>query len=122
KVDALADELCRRGFSAGRIDTAAMRFDRDSGRELLAGCDVVVEGTDDPATKFAVNDLALELEVPCAIGGIDRYRGQVVSVSPGDDRGCYRCLFEEPPGEDEAPSCAEAGVLGAVVAVVGGAL
>jgi len=122
KVEALADELVRRGVPAARIEPVAARFSRESAGDLLAGIDVAVEGSDDPATKFALNDEAVARGLRLAIGGVERYRGHVLAAWPGQS-GCYRCLFEDPPGEeDEAPSCADAGVLGAVVAVIGGLL
>ena len=121
KVEALADELVRRGAPRGAIRPLAIRFGAGTADRILEGIDVVVEGSDDPATKFAVNDLALARRLPFAIGGVDRYAGQVFAGRPG--AACYRCLFESPPtGSDPAPSCADAGVLGAAVAVIGGLL
>jgi adenylyltransferase/sulfurtransferase len=117
KVDALAGELVRRGFPAARIDAVPARFEP----ALLDGVDVVVEGTDDPPTKFAVNDAAVARGLPFAIGAVERYSGQVLAALPGRTA-CYRCLFEDPPAADQAPTCADAGVLGAAVGAVGGLL
>jgi adenylyltransferase/sulfurtransferase len=121
KVDALADELVRRGVPAAHIEPVAARFAAASAGDLLTGVDLAVEGSDDPATKFALNDAACARGLPLAIGGVERRRGQVIAARPGET-GCYRCLFEAPPDPDQAPSCADAGVLGAAVAVVGGVL
>jgi len=121
KVDALAAELVRRGYPAARIEAVRARFDRASAAQVLDGVDLAVEATDDPATKFAFNDEAVARRLSFAIGGVERYGGQVLAARAGETA-CYRCLFEEPPGPDEAPSCAEVGVLGAVVAVIGGLL
>ena len=121
KVAALADELVRRGFARARIRPLPIRFAADTAAAVLDGVDLVVEGSDDPATKFAVNDLALARGLPFAIGGVERSAGQVFAGRPG--AACYRCLFESPPtGSDPTPSCADAGVLGAAVAVIGGLL
>lgn len=121
KVEALADELERRGAARAAIRPLAVRFAADTADDVLAGVDVVVEGSDDPATKFAANDLALARGLPFAIGGVERYSGQVFAGRPGS--ACYRCLFESPPGDsDPTPSCADAGVLGAAVAVIAGIL
>ena len=121
KVDALADELVRRGHSRAAVRPLAIRFAADTADQVLAGVDVLVEGSDDPASKFAANDLALARGLPFAIGGVERYSGQVFAGRPG--AACYRCLFESPPGDsDPAPSCADAGVLGAAVAVIAGIL
>jgi molybdopterin-synthase adenylyltransferase len=121
KVDALAGELVRRGYPAARIRALAVRFAPDSADDVLAGVDVLVEGSDDPATKFAANDEAMRRGLRFAVGGVERHAGHALSAVPGRG-GCYRCLFEEPPAPERAPSCAEAGVLGAAVAVIGGLL
>lgn len=121
KVEALTDELVRRGVARDRIRPLAIRFAADTADRVLDGVDLVVEGSDDPATKFAVNDAALARRLPFAIGGLERWSGQVFAGRPGAS--CYRCLFESPPlDSDPAPSCADAGVLGAAVAVIGGLL
>ncbi|HEU5060368.1 MAG TPA: ThiF family adenylyltransferase, partial [Kofleriaceae bacterium] len=114
KVEALADELGRRGFARTAIRALPVRFAADTADLGLAGAEVAVEGSDDPATKFALNDLALARRLPFAIGGVERQAGQVFRGRPG--AACYRCLFEAPPGDsDPAPGCADAGVLGAAV-------
>ncbi len=118
KVHALADELVRRGYPRERVVPVEGRFSR-AAAALLDGVDVVVDGSDDPETKFASNDEAMARGLGLAIGGVERYGGHVVSSVAGRG-GCYRCLFEEPP--DDAPSCADAGVLGAAVAAIGGLL
>jgi molybdopterin-synthase adenylyltransferase len=117
KVEALAGELARRGYPRERVRALPIAFDADSAAELLAGADLVIDGSDSPATKFAVNDRSLAAGLPLVIASALRYGGNVFAGAPG--AACYRCLFEDPP--TEAPSCAEAGVLGAAVAVVGGA-
>lgn len=136
KVEALAGELVRRGASPDRIRPLALRFDADTAAAVLDGVDIVLDGSDDFATKFAVNDHALAAGLPFVIGSVLRYGGQVFALDrisaigalgPLDagasarHRGCYRCLFEEPPaGDDAGPTCADAGVLGAAVAVIAG--
>jgi molybdopterin/thiamine biosynthesis adenylyltransferase len=129
KVQALADELARRGCERGRLRPLAVRFDADTAQAVLDGVDVVLDGSDDFATKFAVNDHAMAAGLPFVIGSVVRYGGQVFALAPVDPmdpawagpEGCYRCLFEDPPGpEDAGPTCADAGVLGAAVAVIAG--
>jgi adenylyltransferase/sulfurtransferase len=107
KVAAAADALVRRGVPAARIETICARWSGQLG-------DVVCEGTDSLATKFAVNDACVAAGVPVVIGGVLGHEGQVFPVSPG--HACYRCLFEAPP--HDAPSCADAGVLGPTCGVV----
>jgi molybdopterin/thiamine biosynthesis adenylyltransferase len=136
KVEALADELARRGCAPGRIRALPVRFEPATAAAVLAGVDIVLDGSDDFATKFAVNDHAVAAGLPFVIASVVQYRGQVFAhdarpwprpwprgrgLRALDAPGCYRCIFEEPPGADEAgPTCADAGVLGAAVAVIGG--
>lgn len=80
--------------------------------------DLVIDASDDPATKFAVSDWAVANGRRYVIASALRYGGNVFAGAPG--YACYRCLFEEPATADEAPSCADAGVLGPVVGAIGG--
>jgi molybdopterin/thiamine biosynthesis adenylyltransferase len=104
KVLAAADALVRRGVPPARIEPIMAPW-----HPGLRG-DVVYEGSDDLPTKFAVNDACVAAGTPCTIGGVLRHEGQVFQVLPGG--ACYRCLFEAPPAEGDAPSCGDAGVLG----------
>ncbi len=85
--------------------------------ELLERHAVVVDGTDAIETKFLLGDLAVAAGVPLVHGGVIRFEGHVLVVMPGGP--CFRCLFEAPPSE-QAPTCADAGVLGAMCGWVGG--
>lgn len=90
--------------------------------EILNGYDLVVDGTDNFATRYLVNDACVKLGIPNVHGAIFRFEGQVSVFWPAFEkrRGpCYRCLFPEPPPPELAPSCAEAGVLGVLPGVVG---
>ncbi len=78
-------------------------------------CDLVVDASDDPETKFAIADWAVANGRRYAIAAALRFGGNVFAGAPG--AACYRCLFEEP---SDAPSCAGAGVLGPVVGAIGG--
>ena len=81
--------------------------------ELVAAYDVVIDGSDNFATKFLANDAAVLARRPLVHGAAVGMGGQLVTV-PAGGRPCYRCLFEEPPPAGVGPSCAEAGVLGPV--------
>ena len=78
---------------------------------------VLCEATDDPALKFAFNDAALARGVPLVIGAALGFRGQALAVAKG--HACYRCIYEAPPPVHAVPTCAQAGVLGAGVGLVG---
>jgi molybdopterin/thiamine biosynthesis adenylyltransferase len=82
------------------------------------GADLLVDGSDDFETRFLANDQALRAGVPLVHGGVLRYTAQLLTVIPGET-GCLRCLFEAPPPRGEVPSCAEAGVLGALAGFAG---
>lgn len=86
--------------------------------EWMSSAALIVDGTDNFATRFLVNDAAVLAGKPLVHGAILRFTGQVLVVQPGTSA-CYRCLFEAPPAEGVVPSCAEAGVLGALCGVIG---
>jgi adenylyltransferase/sulfurtransferase len=121
KVAALGDELARRGHPPARFRGVAARFTADAAPALLDDLDgdrvVLVDASDDLATKLAVSDAAVAHGVPAVIGGVLRDAGQVLGFAPGE--ACYRCLFERVPDE-AGPACADAGVVGAAVAVIAG--
>ncbi|HXH03138.1 MAG TPA: molybdopterin-synthase adenylyltransferase MoeB [Candidatus Competibacteraceae bacterium] len=90
--------------------------------EILAGYDVVVDGSDNFPTRYLLNDACVRLGIPNVHGSVYRFEGQVTVFWPGygGRRGpCYRCLYPEPPPPELAPSCAEAGVLGVLPGVIG---
>jgi molybdopterin/thiamine biosynthesis adenylyltransferase/rhodanese-related sulfurtransferase len=80
--------------------------------------DIVVNGCDNFPTRYLANDVALWLRKPLVDGGIFRFDGQVTTVIPFASP-CYRCRYPSPPPPEEAPSCAEAGVLGVLPGIVG---
>lgn len=94
------------------------RFDSGNALEILRDFDIVVDGTDNFATRYLTNDAAVLLGKPNAFGCIFRFEGQA-SVFGAPDGPCYRCLFREPPPPGLVPNCAEAGVLGVLPGLVG---
>jgi sulfur-carrier protein adenylyltransferase/sulfurtransferase len=96
-------------------DTA---LDRDNVREIFAPYDLIVDGTDNFATRYMVNDAAVLLGKPYVWGSIYRFDGQA-SVFWAEHGPCYRCLYPEPPPPGMVPSCAEGGVLGVLCASIG---
>jgi molybdopterin/thiamine biosynthesis adenylyltransferase/rhodanese-related sulfurtransferase len=86
--------------------------------EIMRGYDVVIDGTDNFATRYLVNDACVLLGIPNVYGSIFRFDGQA-SVFATADGPCYRCLYPEPPPPGSVPSCAEGGVLGVLPGLVG---
>ena len=80
--------------------------------------DLVLDGSDNFSTRYLVNDACLVLDIPLVSASILRFEGQMTVVCT-DNGPCYRCLFPEPPNAADAPSCAEAGVIGALAGVMG---
>ncbi|RYJ03079.1 MAG: adenylyltransferase/sulfurtransferase MoeZ, partial [Actinomycetales bacterium] len=89
------------------------RLDNDNVMEVFSGYDLIVDGTDNFATRYMVNDAAYFLKIPYVWGSIYRFDGQASVFAPSlsDDAPCYRCLYPEPPPPGMVPSCAEGGVL-----------
>lgn len=104
------------------VVTYQTRLARDNVENILAGYDVVIDGTDNFQARYLVNDATVKLGIPNVHGSIFRFEGQVSVFWPGHPEKagpCYRCLFPEPPPPELAPSCAEAGVLGVLPGIVG---
>jgi len=117
KVEVAAERL--RAIHPGvRIATRAERLTTGNARALVGGARLVLDGSDNFPTRFLANDACVLEGTPLVHGAILRFTGQVLAVRPGAT-GCYRCLFEAPPPEGSVPSCAEAGVLGALCGMVG---
>lgn len=97
------------------------RLDNDNVMGVFEGYDLIVDGTDNFATRYLVNDAAYFLGIPYVWGSIYRFDGQASVFAPtmSDDAPCYRCLYPEPPPPGMVPSCAEGGVLGVLCAAIG---
>jgi molybdopterin/thiamine biosynthesis adenylyltransferase/rhodanese-related sulfurtransferase len=94
------------------------RLDVDNVKEIFAQYDLIVDGTDNFATRYLVNDAAVLLGKPYVWGSIYRFDGQA-SVFWAEHGPCYRCLYPEAPPAGMVPSCAEGGVLGVLCASIG---
>ncbi|WP_148613977.1 adenylyltransferase/sulfurtransferase MoeZ [Nocardioides rubriscoriae] len=97
------------------------RLDNDNVMQVFEGYDLIVDGTDNFATRYMVNDAAYFLKIPYVWGSIYRFDGQASVFWPhsGPEAPCYRCLYPEPPPPGMVPSCAEGGVLGVLCASIG---
>src|SRR6202008_3842850 len=94
------------------------RLDNDNVMEIFSQYDLIVDGTDNFATRYMVNDAAVLLGKPYVWGSIYRFEGQA-SVFWAEHGPCYRCLFPEPPPPGLVPSCAEGGVFGVLPGTIG---
>ena len=85
--------------------------------DLIRPYDFVIDGTDNFATKYLVNDARVMLGKAYTMGGISRYSGQLMTHVPSS--ACYRCLFPEPPAQHDVETCAMVGVLGSIAGMLG---
>lgn len=86
---------------------------------IISDYDIIADGSDNFATRFLVNDACFFAKKPLVSAAVLRFDGQLATFKPHTGGPCYRCLYAEAPPANEAPTCAEAGVLGAVAGVMG---
>ena len=101
-----------------KITTWNTRLSPDNAQEILAGWDIVIDGTDNIPTRYLVDDICKINQIPWIYGSIYRFEGQA-SVFNFEGGPCYRDLFPEPPPSNAIPSCAEGGVFGVLPGVIG---
>ncbi len=116
-----AGQRLRALFPRVEVDAIDARFDARTAPDLMRGIDVLVDGSDNFETKFLASDVAVETRTPLVHGGILRFTAQILTVRPGTT-GCLRCLFEAAPEPGSVPTCAEAGVLGALAGFAGSSM
>jgi molybdopterin/thiamine biosynthesis adenylyltransferase len=85
---------------------------------IIADYDFIIDGTDNFAAKFLINDACVLAGKPYSHGGILQFVGQTITILPGQST-CYRCIFPEPPPKDAIPTCSQAGVIGVLPGVIG---
>ncbi|ABB31800.1 UBA/THIF-type NAD/FAD binding protein [Geobacter metallireducens RCH3] len=85
---------------------------------IIADYDFVIDGTDNFAAKFLINDACVMAGKPYSHGGILQFVGQTMTIKPGESP-CYRCIFPAPPPKDAIPTCSQAGVIGVLPGVIG---
>ncbi|HLY58410.1 MAG TPA: molybdopterin-synthase adenylyltransferase MoeB [Stellaceae bacterium] len=104
-----------------RLELHPERLDESNVERLVAGYDIVADGSDNFATRYLVNDACVAAGKTFVSGALLRFEGQLSTFKPhaGPAHPCYRCLFPEPPPAGSTPRCEEAGILGAVAGVIG---
>ena len=117
KLDSARDRL-RDVNPHVHVEPYPTRLTSANALDILRDYDIVIDGTDNFATRYLTNDACVLLGKPNVYGSIFRFEGQA-SVFGLPDGPCYRCLFPEPPPPDTVPSCAEGGVLGVLPGLVG---
>jgi adenylyltransferase/sulfurtransferase len=117
KIDSAQDRLLDINPNVS-IEPYPTRLTSQNALGIARGYDLIVDGTDNFATRYLVNDTSVLLGIPNVYGSVYRFEGQA-SVFGAAHGPCYRCLFREPPPPDLVPSCAEGGVLGVVPGLVG---
>jgi sulfur-carrier protein adenylyltransferase/sulfurtransferase len=100
------------------IESYYGRLTKENALSIIGGYDLVLDGSDNFATKYLVNDACVILNKPLVFGAVHKFMAQV-SVFNYKDGPTYRCLFSEPPEEGEMPACGEAGVLGVLPGIAG---
>jgi len=100
------------------INTYAVFLDSKNALELMREYDIIVDGSDNFATRYLINDACIILDKPMVSGAIYKFEGQV-SVFNYNNGPTYRCIFPEPPNADESPNCAEIGVIATLPGIIG---
>ena len=100
------------------VEIHDLMLDSENVMDVFVDYDLIIDGTDNFATRYLINDACVLLGKPYVWGSIYRFEGQA-SVFWAEHGPCYRCLYPEPPPPGMAPSCAEGGVLGVLCASIG---
>src|SRR5438270_14912 len=95
------------------------RFSSENAEQIVADYDVIVDGSDNFATRYLSNDVCVFAGKPNLYGSVFRFEGQTTVFAPLLGGPCYRCLFPEPPPPESVPNCAQAGVLGVLPGIIG---
>jgi molybdopterin/thiamine biosynthesis adenylyltransferase len=97
-----------------------LRLTAENARAIVAGYDVVADGSDNIEARYLLADVCAELKIPLVTGAVGRFDGSVTVLKPYEgENPSYRDLFPAPPPEGLLPTCAEAGILGALTGVIG---
>ncbi|MDR0746593.1 MAG: HesA/MoeB/ThiF family protein [Helicobacteraceae bacterium] len=101
-----------------QVETYQTMITAENIQSVIAPYDFVIDGTDNFAAKFLINDACVLLKKPYSHGGILRFSGQTMTIKPYESA-CYACAFDKPPPAGVVPTCSSAGILGAVAGMLG---
>jgi molybdopterin/thiamine biosynthesis adenylyltransferase len=101
------------------VEALALRLDREAAAALVPGHHAVLDGSDNFATRYAVNAACVAAGVPLISAAMSQWEGQLGLFDPARGGPCYECLFPEAPDPELVPTCAQAGVIGALPGVMG---
>jgi adenylyltransferase/sulfurtransferase len=120
KVDSAAETIAAINPDV-RVEAHRARLTAANAMDLVAGYDVVADGSDNFATRYLLNDACFFAKKPLVSAALLRFEGQISTYAAWRDpkAPCYRCLFAAPPPPDLIPRCEQAGILGAVAGVIG---
>lgn len=117
KVDSAAKTL--RGLNRDvTVNRFGIRLTSHNALDIIAGYDLVIDGSDNFPTRYLINDACVLLKKPNVHGSIYRFEGQATVFHSGHGP-CYRCLFPEPPPPELSPNCQDAGVFGVLPGIIG---
>ncbi|SEP43498.1 adenylyltransferase and sulfurtransferase [Methylobacterium sp. ap11] len=124
KVESAADAIARLNPNV-RVETHALRLNPENAEGLIAAYDLVADGSDNFATRYAVSDACYRAGRPLVTAALGQFDGSLTTIrahetgADGRPNPTYRCLFPSPPPAGSVPTCAEAGVLGALAGLMG---
>src|SRR5436190_5349637 len=118
KLESAQDRLCDINPEI-EIGLHQCRFSSENASEIVSKYDIVVDGSDNFATRYLSNDVCVFAQKPNVYGSVFRFEGQTTVFAPHLGGPCYRCLFPEPPPPESVPNCAQAGVLGVLPGIIG---
>jgi molybdopterin/thiamine biosynthesis adenylyltransferase len=101
-----------------KVNTHQLWIGADNILEIIRNYDFVIDGTDNFAAKFLINDACVMAGIPYSHAGILHFIGQTMTILPNQSP-CYRCVFPEPPPPNTIPTCSQAGVIGVLPGVIG---
>ncbi len=101
------------------VKTHQMRLTPENARQILGGYDLVLDGSDNFDTRYMVNAVCTALKTPLISAAMSQWEGQISLFDPANGSPCYACVFPERPADGLVPTCAEAGVMGALAGVMG---